>query len=128
MNNKLKIEHLLPYGKNLNLMWEGVVCNLEGFDFINNKVILERVNCNLEDVKPILRPLSDIVSFLENEHREVITKGEENWIYLLDYHNLKPIDMLNAPFSIFSIFVKNHFDVFGLIEKGLAINYNEIKR
>ena len=31
------------------------------------------------------------------------------------------------PYSIFEILLKNHFDVFGLIEKGLAIDINTIK-
>jgi hypothetical protein len=75
-------------------------------------------------IKPILRPISDLTEKQFNEFSlsDMITHGfhnvfwqEENFsVNHLMYHDLE-------------ILLKNHFDVFGLIEKGLAIDINKIK-
>ena len=65
-------------------------------------------------IKPILRPLSDLTKegfvYLHN----YLTKEIDNDISLLHYRDIQ-------------ILLKNHFDVFGLIEKGLAIDINTLK-
>jgi hypothetical protein len=80
-----------------------------------------------KDFKPILRPLSDLTKEIEGEneiselHRlssyshEVFNKLVENKLdpYFLEYW-------------IFEILIKNHFDIFGLIPAGLAIDINTL--
>lgn len=75
------------------------------------------------DVFPILRPLSDLV---KNEfedlydslhyHSQSLLLREDlvgNWAESMRYYDFKKL-------------LANHFDVFGLIEKGLAIDKNSI--
>ena len=65
-------------------------------------------------VLPILRPMSDLV---KNEFEEDLGK----WIG--EYQELHVDDI---DYGIVKNYFKHHFDVFGLIEKGLAIDMNTI--
>lgn len=68
---------------------------------------------DIEYFKPILRPLSDLTK-----------KEYKNSFYgnPLDYK----IDEL--PYKVFIKLLELHFDVFGLIEKGLAIDINTLNK
>ena len=106
-----KRDHVKPYSYNLTIGYFQEVLNSED--------------------KPILRPLSDL------------TKNRD---YLIDLRDLENNDMLfwgvhnfngdltksvnysdDLTYSVLEFLYKNHFDVFGLIEKGLAIDINTIK-
>jgi len=100
----------------------------------NNKVILEGEQEDYINVMPILRPMSDVGVSIETKD------GEVN--FSLKYDLEKDIDgdwcdrsyaeQCESPYTISPItafncwLFENHFDVFGLIEKGLAINLNDI--
>tara|TARA_R110000796_G_scaffold97429_2_gene204439 strand:- start:16650 stop:17108 length:459 start_codon:yes stop_codon:yes gene_type:complete len=77
-------------------------------------------------IKPILRPLSDL---LKNEFENVYKNQ-------IDYESIEHLSELdcesfltcNFSYEFWQSLFKNHFDVFGLIEKGLAIDINTIKK
>ena len=86
----------------------------------------------IKDIKPILRPLSDLFKTKEN--------GKCMFdLYLLYNHSniyferafisdlkeiVKENKLLLIPYSLILFLAKNHFDIFGLIESGLAIDKN----
>lgn len=85
----------------------------------------------LEDVFPILRPLHDFDDVLKvNEFL-----GHGRWCDVYDdyfdiwFDDLANVDklILQAPQVIFNYFLANHFDVFGLIEKKLAVDINSLQ-
>jgi len=74
--------------------------------------------CNIESIKPYLRPMSSMTEEEKREYnnlcfeeeREMFEFGE--WVTRVYYHDtVESIDWLN----------KKHFDYRGLIEKGLAL-------
>ena len=91
----------------------------------------------ISDCKPLLRPLSDLTKEIEHggekfvpiewllDNRDVdaeydfISALEDDWASAED-------KMIFAPFSIAQKLFEWHFDVFGLIEKGLAVNINTL--
>lgn len=85
-----------------------------------------RVVSKIEDIKPILRPLSDL------------TKEEHSGIYnLLIVHIGKRklntlindgYGLIDLPYFIFENLLELHFDVFGLISKCLAIDVNTLNK
>ncbi len=116
---KLELKHLapyLPYG--LKVMVEGKEyimksCFLTGSGHLavvtTNKVWKEGFpQRHVIDTKPILRPLSDLT---KEEEKELlaIQQNPENEIY-------------GENFGAMQWFLSKHFDVFGLIEEGLAID------
>ena len=90
---------------------------------------------NLDSIKPILRPLSDLTKEIEVNGNKFIPYEDD---YLSDaicsYENLDLLCEYNGdisndstiPYPIMSLLFQWHFDVFGLIEKGLAIDINTI--
>lgn len=65
--------------------------------------------------KPILMPLSDLT---KDKWKEINT--------VFDFSELKDFDVNFIPYSLFIFLVKNHFDIFNLIPKGLAIDFNTL--
>jgi hypothetical protein len=154
---KLKLEELAPYlPYKLQCMAQGEgkkQFELQGISDISYADLHEkgRTVCeqyDIEDVFPILKPLSDLnTKYGENEVNEhfINTLIEEK--YKLDYgvfshykgflhieldgdldlryDSNKCIDF-DVIFEIQKQLFKHHFDVFGLIEKGLAIDINTL--
>lgn len=152
---KLQLKHLasyLPYG----LRWK-IKNELFYTGYMSTKrIALISPNHNGElckylwnnlpkNIKPILRPLSDLTKEIEidrekfvpieifdfgddNSNNKIPDYGLKNYDYLLavSEHNLT-YDINFLPFGVVEFLFKWHFDVFGLIEKGLAISYNDIK-
>ena len=129
MNNKLKLEDLapyLPYGLKCEILdyqsdYVGKkYLTMKGYYLLNDKPYFNFHNGrdyagkNTTQFKPILRPLSDLeLDEFNNKifNREYIVcegvdadLGYYEWCYLLE----------------------EHFDIFGLIEKGLAIDINTL--
>ena len=131
---KLELKHLAPY---LPYDLEFYVQHANGTR-LNNwcmtidtdlRIVLERQN------KPILRPLSDLTKEMNHE------KNIVNFIPIraLQLHNHIKIDSdglvtdgkdeygINwLSYESFQLLLKWHFDVFGLIEQGLAIDINTL--
>lgn len=140
---KLKLEHLalyLPY--RLKVKVEDYKCDYVGREFDeviglhqwDKSGLLWSVltdggaKPSVEKVKPILRPLSDLV-------KEIEVNGEKFIPFdLLDnYHNFSTMrwsdieaDPTRYPFTIVQKLFEWKFDVFGLIPQGLAIDINKL--
>lgn len=120
---KLELKHLagyLPYG--LYLMIYDVVCEIEGVDLHRkDTIIAERVNYKLSEIKPILHPLSEI------KRGELEKEGFSSHIDYLTHENKGSEWTLKAPFNMVQYLLSQHYDVYGLIPAGLAINFNTLK-
>ena len=129
---KLELKHLatyLPYKlKFYNISSEEIFGEVEKIDVYFGKiylykplswekVVIDYVNQSESIYKPILRPLSD----LSTEHVSQL---------LLD--NIKSNSSndikKDLSYNSISILLELHFDVFGLIENGLAIDINSLRQ
>lgn len=90
----------------------------------------------IKECKPILRPLSDLLScgaFAEIETVSEEKMNEYMWDDLkcslerCEKHNA-PLHLERVPYWVFEILFKYHVDVFGLIDKGLAIDINTLNK
>jgi len=151
----IELKHLapyLPYGlnvmhteKNMMLIISGAYLKANTDKYFTFKLLNWDLKVMSNECKPILRPLSDVYSlFTFNDKRisfwlelgvdssrddlkrlpkQIIIENEIDLKYRLkgfaSYTYFKP--------SQINILFKYHFDVFGLIEKGLAIDINTIK-
>ncbi|GAG26208.1 unnamed protein product, partial [marine sediment metagenome] len=83
---------------------------------------LKIVSHQIWTIQPILRPLSDLT-------KEIESGNNPSLISNVSMKDLRFIEQGKTQFISFmgvTELFKNHFDVFGLIEKGLAISYNDI--
>ena len=127
---ELELKHLaayLPYG--LEVIFNGKKDRLCGIMFsddtdyrytkdtfhnINHPLAnLETQAVEFEDIKPILHSLSDFNNSDADSEIEDKCKA---------FVSVKLNDVSEFPYWQFEILIKHHFDVFGLIDKGLAIN------
>ncbi len=131
---KLTIEDLAPYlFTNVN-----VLCNNE----TDRLTVVTLQYLAQNDSKLILRPLSDLAIEIEHGGQKFFPWDKladklldeepesfdninysKKWVetYFADK------DILNIPYKLVSKLFEWHFDVFGLIEKGLAIDINILK-
>ena len=120
---KLELKHLapyLPYGLMCQLTDQSKikVAKLCGAYTDNSYAFFDTVESEhgYSKIKPILRPLAD----LDNDEYE-------NRIFNRDYIIDKETDSELGYYEWCYLF-ENHFDVFGLIEKGLAIDINTLNK
>lgn len=135
---KLELKHLcsyLPYGLKYFIDFEDgdtIISTVDGI--IENEIYLSSGNETLIEDKmsnPILRPLSDLV-----DSEEIEVDGKE--FVAIDYfiggdsdeilNACKINDLRFLPYNIIEKLLEWHFDIFGLIDAGLAIDYNRIKK
>lgn len=140
---KLELKHLspyLPYGVDCFVQGEGVTkFNIVGLNtnFVEyhekGRSVTEQ--CPYEDCFLILRPLIDFnnfdlqvvsnrvfipMDFCDNENIISIHTPTKNHLISI---NSKEITE-ETPLYLYKYLLERHFDVFGLIDKGLAININ----
>lgn len=132
---KLEIKHLapyLPYALKV-LSSRGTVFILDTYSNMAGSGIEKReIQSVLNDgMKPLLNSILDLSTYLRNEF-EKLDRGyaydkiavdlfcEENGID----EDIENIDLKSIPYECVEYMFENHYDVFGLIEKGLAININ----
>ena len=129
---ELELKYLapyLPYGLKLKL--RDKIIEMQGLISVSERIISYDIDkklceCEISLIKPILRPLSDL---LKNEFENVYKNQ-------IDYESIEHLSELdcesfltcNFSYEFWQSLFKNHFDVFGLIEKGLAIDINTIKK
>ena len=153
--NKLELKHIVPYLPYQLTVYDdelGVTRIIVIYDigdgeclFLDNKGDSTNTSREFDDIKLILRPLSELTKEVGKEHLfELLRmqymnikdinkcKVENDGIYYgdvrlsyLNYEQPEGIQQLRYP-AIQYLF-KYHFDVFGLIEKGLAIDKNTIE-
>lgn len=137
---KLELKHLapyLPYGLKVKSNLTGSILTLKGISYrgsLQNEEGFDMTNINRS--KPILRPLSDL-------KKEIEVNGEKffPFEYLqnnypcfgFDYNNeegfILKTDVVNykyLPYMILYKLFEWNFDVFGLIDKGLALDINTL--
>lgn len=122
---ELTLEHLAPYYPyDLQMYGASYSGNLS-----NRRLNSEMLRaCNRLVLKPILRPLSDlkgnttmqtVIKILGCSHQDVSR-------FWASFENPRwSVDLLE--YKIVKLLLKQHFDVFGLIEAGLAIDKNTLK-
>lgn len=130
---QLKPEQIIPYlPYRLKVMMEGKVCNVAWMSTKNiavirphtlgeiKKIKWEYVHLN---VKPILRPLSDLTKEIEYNGKIFIPeKALSAW----DLRGLNKSHTPHMPVNLCELFLEWHFDTYGLIDKGLAIDINTL--
>ena len=131
----LQIKHLAPYlAYDLQIEHhfidedkiKGRLCGL-GFNFVSYAEMNRIHNALLNNIKPILKSLYD---FEERDIEKVMAFiGDSEWLSYCDeffeyfFAESKPHKrILKAPYNILQYFFANHYDVFGLIPAGLAID------
>ena len=132
---KLELKHLapyLPYGlKNQRAFHKPKV--IDGI--VGNKVYFGDTVLFINQIEPILRPLSDLTKEIEFDNEKFTPSKDKYWgMNSFQYHINKfenwesPSAYLNscAPYGLLLVLIKWHFDVFGLIDAGLAIDINTI--
>jgi len=109
---KLTLKELASYGLKI---WD------KGEQFI---MVAKEVNTIIKYnhlLKPILKPLSDLKRKDIKNMKDVVN---------VDYSELKvllkEINLQELSYEFFMRLVEKHFDVFGLINKGLAIDKNTL--
>ena len=120
---KLELKHLapyLPYGlKNQRAFHKPKV--IDGI--VGNKVYFGDTVLFINQIEPILRPLSDLTKEINMDGDmvsayEILPRREKE-----DYKN--PI-IGYWSWDAMQILLEHHFDVFGLIDAGLAIDINTL--
>lgn len=143
---KLELKHLAPY----------LPYGLQGILFDEEREVTEIVtielvhipdeltiissdgqwDINLEDFKPLLIPLSEIQNekyinlfFQKDDFLDEVTNSDNQFESAYDFVNRFKITDNDYcyPYDFFSLLFENHFDVFGLIPTGLAINKLTVK-
>jgi len=117
MKNKLEIKHIasyLPYG--LRVQTEDGIYRVCGWsDEIG--IMLDTIDYGFNAVphyKLVLRPINDLgIEFMHNGKRKVIADYRDKKLSVAVY-----VNYMNTLFE-------HHFDVFGLIEKGLAVDIKQ---
>jgi hypothetical protein len=134
---KIELKHLapyLPYGLKVKIESKlyptpMIIGYLRGVIYCN----YHGVSCsfNIEQVKPILRPLSDLT-------KEIEVNGEKfvPILYLIEVHGnsldysylLSTKNVIEYSYAIVEKLLEWHFDIFGLIENNLAIDINTLNK
>jgi hypothetical protein len=135
---KLELKHLAPYlPYQLNCMAQGE--GKQSFEFQGvsdvNWIDLHEIGrtvCeqyDIEDVFPILRPLSDLGKVIQHDGVEFIPYIEYNYIreFLEELSSLDHTYIEHVQYKVIIVLLELHFDIFGLISKGLAIDINTLK-
>lgn len=124
---KLKLEHLAPY------LPYGLI-SVDYFDGIElkRKIVPSNIMGFVDGgtkAKPILRPLSDFTKEIEVNGEKFVPKdklfhSDNRWIQFKKSITKNAIHC--EPYYIVENLLKWHFDVFGLIEQGLAVDINTL--
>lgn len=140
---ELEVKHLapyLPYGLKLQYVVRGVVQStgimrsISHNDFETHPTMVN-INYQGEEhiwmFRPILRPLSDLTKEIEEKFVPIEKCG---YCSLEDCTNESEIEEITSshilgfmPFNYFDKLLEWHFDVFGLIPNGLAIDINTLE-
>ena len=120
---KLELKHIapyLPYSLQGLLIEKNDDCFIVGAseDYVFTDSFYDELDYS--EIKPTFRPIED----LYNENTDCGIK-------IVQYFNFRTnskIDYTNFPYKVMEELFRNHFDVFGLIPKGLAVTYLDVAR
>jgi hypothetical protein len=125
---KLELDHLVPYlPYKLNGIWsqkKGIwyLANLStagSAQFIKTTKTTVTSICQqpIEEFKPLLLPISELYNHPADEEINNVCNG---------FIGVKYFHVNDCPYNSFQVLVKHHFDVFKLIDAGLALNKLEV--
>jgi len=125
---KLELKHLKGYfGTGLKVELEE-----QGIEVLTIRLLN---SCSIDGIKPILRPLSDLTKEIEVNGEKFVPMNFINelaFVNILGYSDfedlIKPLGINECSFWQIEKLSEWHFDVFGLIEKGLAIDFNTLNK
>jgi hypothetical protein len=136
---KLELKHLapyLPYDLNTQYTLSDVITLSQGQkDEIRNKLLTsQNVHFVLSFCRPILHPLSDLTKEIEHDGEKIKvieifakdTQKDINEVVMLIENKAEDMSMDILPYYVIKILCEFHFDVFGLIPEGLAIDINSL--
>lgn len=122
---KLELKHLAPYLPYGLKIYKSAVNELNEFN-------LPYV---LNHCKPLLKPISDLDKLVRNEFEKYGAKQEYNLevINLFCEENgvdeiIENIFLSSLPYECVEFMFRNHYDFFGLISEGLAIDIRNLKK
>ena len=145
---KLELEHISAY---LPYALKGNAFSNEGFyePIINGELfrietgktlishtyepflVVDDIEIEIQDFKPKLRPLSDLTKEIEVNGEKFVpieyNAFKEDKEHLIEFQN-KYAHYKSVKYGIIERLLEWHFDIFGLIEKGLAVDINTIKQ
>ena len=113
----------LPYGVKISV--NNNIESLQGINVLDNVVEYGSfLSSGIEEVKPYLFPLLSMTKEQLFEVQEIMGKNEikieEGFLHIVD-SNRNTIAYLEI-LALLEWFYKNHFDIYGLISMGLAID------
>jgi hypothetical protein len=120
-DNKLELKHLacyLPYGLKMSDSKGSIFYLSTTSNMLGEGIEGRDIHTCFQYYKPILRPIED----LYNEETDCGIKI----VHYFNFRTSVKLDCRNFPYHVMEQLFKNHFDVFGLIDKGLAISYNDL--
>lgn len=143
---KLELKHLapyLPYGLRIILPKSGRIIVVAGLLEVVDEGILVRdvdgswLGLGLWHFTPILRPLSDLTKEIEHNGERFVPKRvlKEMPDPIGGFHTDRLMTIVENPqkwsievanYAVVQKLIEWHFDVFGLIENGLAIDINTL--
>lgn len=136
METHLKIKHLAPYFPH---ELEIIVSDEKGGCIVvalNTQSVYIDSGCDypFEEIKPILRPFSDLTKEIEINGKKFIpineiafdTEIQSDKYLLLNVNAYVKINLLGTPFNIINKLFEWHFDVFDLLSNNLAIDINTL--
>lgn len=108
----------LPYG--VKIFANNNINTLEGIHIPDGVVEFNRcLSCDIEEVKPYLFPMS---SMTEEQKKEYNFWKHDVPVCHYEYGDvIEEQELLESPES-FNYLIENHFDYYGLIPKGLALD------
>ena len=141
---RLELKHIapyLPYGLKIFTLdddFKPVIQEIRSLFVRHNEIESSELwQLAFHEFKPILRPLTDIANEIEhNGERLTLLKklwsdydlriDRDNYLYF-DYYEIGSSDSPFTGYNCIQALIEYHFDVFGLIKEGLAIDINTIK-
>lgn len=134
---KLELKHILPY---LDSKLKAVDNQAEPDDNIIEVIGFSNTDGNIEvfdqhgnydiklsDIKPILRPLSDLTKEIDVNGDVFVPLDVLAYLFGNGFLYFNPNEISKQPYEQIQKLLEWHFDVFGLIEKGLAIDINNLE-
>lgn len=124
---KLELKHLaayLPYGVKCQWVRQDDKEVIESTITISDYDFLIRRN----NAKPILLPLSDLTKEIEHNGKKFVPNYDSDFKYFITYELDDFIESIphSLNYDQMQKLLEWHFDIFGLLENGLAIDINTL--
>ena len=146
---KLELKHLAPYlPYSLKVIMEGKKCNIAWMSTKYISVIrptkigeIKRIKWDYAplNLRAILRPLTDLTKEIEHSGERFVPIDSLSKITTLEYDDgvlhqadwdgeMQETEVEYLCYAQFILLLEWHFDVFGLIDAGLAIDINTVEK